>query len=191
MYIARIGLMIYMYMYFEHLISFNYKIKIFFSFSVGIHGSKGAKIANHTARKTLVKTLKKAGTDAATVAQITGWKDPNSIKSYHELDKDEHKEVSHVLSNYTNKDMSLTKDTPLDTSNTLVSCESASSKLVPASSYSMMRSSAMSATVSNVAESMPTAVFNNATIYGGFFTFNAPPSSAMQFSKSKHFSLSQ
>ena len=67
--------------------------------AAGIQGKK----TNHSLRKTTVKALQKAGVAAHKICQMTGHKNPASLKSYDdELEESEQISYSKILSNRTN-----------------------------------------------------------------------------------------
>ena len=61
------------------------------------------KLTNHSMRKTLVQKLKKSGQPRHKIKEITGHARESSLDDYDEVDEEERKEISHVISGFAGK----------------------------------------------------------------------------------------
>ena len=58
--------------------------------------------SNHSARKTVVKNLKRAGLEQSSIVKVTGHRNEKSLGDYDEGDKREQRELSHTISHAKN-----------------------------------------------------------------------------------------
>lgn len=58
------------------------------------------KLTNHSMRKTLVSKLKKSGQPRNVICEITGHARESSLDDYDEIDENQRKELSHIISGY-------------------------------------------------------------------------------------------
>ena len=66
--------------------------------------SAGKKFTNHSARKTLVKKLKKANVERSGIVKVTGHRNTQSLDDYDEAHEDEQRQLSHAISSRNNVD---------------------------------------------------------------------------------------
>ena len=71
----------------------------------------GKHISNHSTRKTVVTKLKKAGQPRHKIIQITGNANESSLDDYDEIDEDERRTLSHIISGYSETSKSRSKAT--------------------------------------------------------------------------------
>ena len=62
--------------------------------------STNKKITNHSMRKTLVAKLKKSGQPRHVICEITGHSRESSLDDYDEIDENQRKELSHIISGF-------------------------------------------------------------------------------------------
>ena len=60
----------------------------------------GKKISNHSTRKLVVAKLKKTGQPRSKIIQITGHANETSLDEYDEIDEEERRTLSHIMSGY-------------------------------------------------------------------------------------------
>ena len=58
------------------------------------------KLTNHSMRKTLVSKLKKSGQPCNVICEITGHAHESSLDDYDEIDENQRKELSHIISGF-------------------------------------------------------------------------------------------
>ena len=58
------------------------------------------KFTNHSIRKTTVSKLQKAGVSNDKIMAVSGHRNEMSLKAYSDVDVDEHKKISSILSNH-------------------------------------------------------------------------------------------
>lgn len=100
---------------------------------------EGKRISNHSTRKSVVAKLKKAGQPRHKIIQITGHANECSLDDYDEIEEDERRALSHIISGYPGTHTKTMSDTPPSSSSASV-LPSAHAVVAPSSSASTVSS---------------------------------------------------
>ena len=69
-----------------------------YGYSPGCLNGNGKRYTNHSVRKVTVQKLRKAGVSSREIIAITGHKTEESLKDYDDIDRDDHRRLSRILS---------------------------------------------------------------------------------------------
>ena len=98
------------------------------------------RISNHSTRKSVVAKLKKVGQPRHKIIQITGHANESSVDDYDEIEEDERRALSHIISGYPGTDTKTTMSETLPSSSSATVLPSSHAVLVPSSSASTLAS---------------------------------------------------
>ena len=80
--------------------------------------STNKKLTNHSMRKTLVHKLKKSGQPRHVIKEITGHARESSLDDYDEVDEDERRRISHIISGFNSAEKPLSQPRPSTSTST-------------------------------------------------------------------------
>ena len=101
---------------------------------------EGKRISNHSPKKSVVAKLKKAGQPRHKIIQITGHANESSLDAYDEIEEDERRALSHIISAYPGIYTKTTMSKTPPSSSSASVLPSLHSVLVPSSSASTLAS---------------------------------------------------
>lgn len=104
----------------------------------------GKRISNHSTRKSVVAKLKKAGQPRHKIIQITGHANESSLDDYDEIEENERRTLSHIISGYsgTHTNTAIAETQPSSSSSSVLPSPALAAVRVPSSSVSTLSSAA-------------------------------------------------
>ena len=108
----------------------------------------GKKISNHSTRKAIVAKLKKAGQPRHKIIQITGHPNETSLDDYDEIDEEERRTLSHIISGYSGPSTKTSSSKASPPSSNSLPVPPSTDVVVPSSKYATSSSTSLGAAIS-------------------------------------------
>ena len=108
----------------------------------------GKKISNHSTRKAVVAKLKKAGQPRHKIIQITGHANETSLDDYDEIDEEERRTLSHIISGYSGPSTTTSSSKASPPSLNSLPVPPSTDVVVPSSKYATSSSTSLGAAIS-------------------------------------------